>query len=208
MLVDCNESLWRCVTVVNRYDLLCIDVIQSFGGSTFHTQNCLRVPTCGKWIPFQHPSPHTVNEVQNSPENCLKYYSVIIGTWISVAYIVTFAPVNVCPLYWVISLSTVIFLQFAHELWSQFKGQKPGEWYLKKRKICRNPKIWKYFVPFLVEIVCINQYCILIMLSVFSITVSFVCSFSEMNSQTWPIQNINIFYLWQTVRGVLLSLYW
>ncbi len=63
---------------------------------------------------------------------------------------------------------------------------------IKKRKVCRNPKIWKYFISFLVKncmyksILYINNVC-------FFYYVFFLCLFSEMTSQTWLVQNINTF---------------
>lgn len=72
------------------------------------------------------------------------------------------------------------------ELWNRFSEWKSRKWQIfGKRKICRNPKIWIYCtilglyksILYIVTVVCFFYYC----------TVSFVCSFSEQNSQTWPI---------------------
>lgn len=87
----CIDFLWRCVTVVNRRDLyVSTSFKRSFGGSTFytttvsgflHVQNEL---SFNIWVFTQLRTNKTVQKMS----------SLMIGTWISFACIVTFAPVN------------------------------------------------------------------------------------------------------------------
>lgn len=174
----CIEFLWRRVTVVNRWDLYVLTSFKwSFGGSTFYTKTVSGFLHVENKFRFKHPVLRTVKDVT---EQSKKLCSLMIDTW-SLLLILSH------------SLRTEGHLRLTSHIsyWqsncevgvmngSVGKCQISG-----KRKICRNPKIWIYCtilglyksILYIVTVVCFFYYC----------TVSFVCSFSELRSQTWPI---------------------
>lgn len=92
----CIEFLWRCDTVVNRWDLYVLTSFKwSFGGSTFHIQTVSGFLHLENKFSCNIPVLALLRKFKKGPENCLKNINYpLLAHEYQFAYIVIFAPVN------------------------------------------------------------------------------------------------------------------